>query len=216
MRTYLTPIGYDTRRVTRPVVYNGVSGGDTVVLLRPADETDTERAEQTLVDIRQVMHEIESSAELVVERVPTEPLGESILTCCELIGAAEGDRIVSLGGGARDVLLPLLMAALTRLDSIEDVLFFSDLDHSAREWDLPNLTACPPDRTISTLEALLEADGKLSLSAIAESSGKSKSTVVRHVDDLDDLDLVATSSEGQTKYAEATLAGRLLAGRPDV
>lgn len=212
MRTYLAPIGYDTRRVTRPVVQRGVSGDDVVRLLRPADESDTERAQQTIVDVRQMLHEIEDSVELAVEEVPTASLEASILACCDLIEAANGDRIVSLGGGARDVLLPLLMAALVRRDLLEAVLFFSDLDHSVREWTLPNLTACPPDRTASTLAALVEAPGSLSLSELADASDKSKSTVVRHVSDLEELDLVSSRADGQAKRVDLTLTGRLLAG----
>lgn len=212
MRTYLAPIGYDTRRVTRPVVQNGITGEDVVVLLRPDDESDTERAHQTIVDVRQLLHEIEQSAEIVVEKVPTDALDTTLVTCCDLIEAAAGDRVLSLGGGARDVLLPLLLAAIARRNLLDQVLFFSDLDHSVREWDLPNLTACPPARTRSTLNALVDVDDHLSLSDLAEASEKSKSTVVRHVNDLEELALVTSHAQGQTKRVELTLAGRLLAG----
>ena len=35
MTTYLSPIGYDSARVTRPVLSEGIDRGDTVVLLQP-------------------------------------------------------------------------------------------------------------------------------------------------------------------------------------
>lgn len=215
MQTYLTPIGYDTRRVTRPVVHNGIDGDDVVVLLRPDDESDTEQARQAIADVRQMLLELEPAAELTVERIATTSLDRSILTCCDLVEAAHGRRIVTLGGGARDVLLPLLVGTLARIDLVDDVLFYSDLDHSVREWRLPNLIACPPDRTRPTHEALLEGDGPLSLSEVAEVSGQSKSTVVRHVNDLDESGVVRTHQDGQTKYAELSLTGRLLVSAED-
>lgn len=213
MQTYLIPIGYDTRRVTRPVVHNGIDRGDVVVLLRPDDESDTEQAQQAIADAKQVLHEIESAVEPTVERIPTDSLDTSILTCCELLEAAQGQCTVTLGGGARDVLLPLLMATLSRNSLVDDVLFYSDLDHTVREWDLPVLTACLPDRTESTLATLEGRDDPLSLSELADASGQSKSTVVRHVNDLEDQGVVQTHQDGQTKYATLSLTGRILASQ---
>lgn len=210
MRTYLTPIGFDTRRVTRPVVHNGIGENDVVVLLRPEDKSDTERAERAIADSRQLLQEIEPEVGVVVERVPTGELNQAILTCRALVDAAEGQCTVTLGGGPRDLLLPLFVAILARVGGVDQVLFYSDLDQSVREWTLPNLTACPPDRTAPTVETLRVADGPLSLSEVAEASDQSKSTVVRHVKDLAASGVVSSHHEGQTKYATLTTTGKLL------
>lgn len=76
------------------------------------------------------------------------------------------------------------------------------------ELDLSVLTASVTD---SALERVVEA-GPLSLPELTERSAHSKSTITRHVNDLDEADAVTTWREGSTKVAEATLGGRLLLG----
>lgn len=41
MRQYLAPLGFDTRRVTRPIITRGIDAGDQIVLLQPAANRDT-------------------------------------------------------------------------------------------------------------------------------------------------------------------------------
>lgn len=40
MRQYLAPFGFDTRRVTRPIIARGIDAGDQIVLLQPAANRD--------------------------------------------------------------------------------------------------------------------------------------------------------------------------------
>lgn len=212
MRTYISPIGYDTRRVTRPVIHNGISTGDRIVLVRPGGEDDTERAQQAVADVRQFMQEIEPDCTLTVSRVVTESFEETVYDCCDIISEVSPERncIVSLGGGARDVLLPLTVASLLYSRRIDTALFFSDLDNSVREWTLPDLTAHVPDRTLSTFEAILEADDWVSLSAIANETGQSKSTVIRHVNDLEEIAVVESDTSEKAKHVRVTFSGTLL------
>jgi len=212
VRTYISPIGYDTRRVTRPVINAGLGGGDTVVLLRPGEESDTERATQTVADVRQLLQEIEPGADCVVERVPTDAFEETVWACCSIVADTtdESEVIVSLGGGARDVLLPLTVASLVFAREIDRALFFSDLDSTVREWPLPDLTARIPERTAETFETVVTADGWLSLSAIADETGQSKSTVIRHVNDLEDAGVVEADTSGKAKRVRVTFSGELL------
>lgn len=51
-----------------------------------------------------------------------------------MIRSAEGLIIVSLSGGARDVLLPLTVATMAHEQSIESTLGYSDIDGQVREW----------------------------------------------------------------------------------
>lgn len=56
----------------------------------------------------------------------------------------------------------------------------------------------------------LDADEWTALSSLADDTDQSKSTVVRHVNDLADVGLVETRMDGKTKLVTPTLAGTLL------
>ena len=215
MQTFVSPIGYDTRRVTRPVLRHGLAGDDEVVVLRPASESDTERATQTISDVKQYLHEVDPGLTVAVERVPTDDLEATVTACDDVIRAAKGNLVVSLGGGARDVLLPLQVTTLCRVDIVDTVLFFSDLNGSVTEWSLPRLTATIPDRAKETLAAIEIAEEPVSLSMIADRTGQSKSTVVRHVKSLETEGLVESYTEGKSKYVCPSFTGRLLGRRGD-
>lgn len=213
MRTYISPIGYDTRRVTKPVVSEGFDRGDRVHLLRPAEETDRERAARTIADVEQFLQEIEPGIEVTVERVGTESFEATVGECCRAIdGVGDGpETIVALGGGARDVLLPLTVAALVYANRIDTALFFSDLNSAVREWPLPDLTARPPERTGHTLGVLVAASGWQTLSALTEATDLSKSTVIRHVQELETAGVVESETTDREKRVRVTFTGELLA-----
>ena len=212
MRTYISPIGYDTRRVTRPVINRGLDSEDELVLLRPGGETDTERATQTIADVEQFLQEIEPNYRQRVEHVVTDSFEETVRDCCQIVSDVGDDReiVVSLGGGARDILLPLTVAALVYARRIDAALFFSDLDNSVQEWTLPDLTARISDRAFRTFEVIVEADGWLSLSTITEETEQSKSTVIRHVNDLESSNVVVADTSEKAKRVRATFSGELL------
>lgn len=211
MRTYISPIGYDTRRVTRPVINAGLGSEDEVVLLRPENESDTERAAQAIADVEQLLQEIEPNATCTLERIPTTVIEDAILECATRITAVPDgrDAIVSFGGGARDVLLPLVVATLVHADAVDRALFFSDLDGSVEEWPLPHLSRQVPDRTIPTRKAISAADDWISLSEIAERTDQSKSTVIRHVQDLEDVGLIESDTSEKKKRVKLSFSGTL-------
>jgi CRISPR-associated protein Csa3 len=212
MRTYISPIGYDTRRVTRPVINRGLDSEDELVLLRPGGETDTERATQTIADVEQFLQEIEPNYRQRVEHVVTDSFEETVRDCCQIVSDVGDDReiVVSLGGGARDILLPLTVAALVYARRIDAALFFSDLDNSVQEWTLPDLTARISDRAFRTFEVIVEADGWLSLSTITEETEQSKSTVIRHVNDLESSNVIVADTSEKAKRVRVTFSGELL------
>ena len=211
MRTYVSPIGYDTRRVTRPVVNTGLGSGDTVQLLRPQVESDTERATQAVADVEQLLQEIEPTAECTTARVTTDSFEGTVRDCCTILGQIPDDSqtIVSLGGGARDVLLPLTIAAIVFARKIDQALFFSDLDSTVREWSLPTLTAQVPTRTYESFTTITAAEGWISLSTIAEQTDQSKSTVIRHVNDLEEIGVIESDTSEKTKLVRTSFSGEL-------
>lgn len=213
MRTYVSPIGYDSRRVTRPVVDVGLSAEDRVILLRPNAETDTERATQAVADVEQLLQKIEPAAETSVERVSTDDFETTLRECCQILRSIPDDRelAVSLGGGARDVLVPLSIASTVLAERIDRTLFFSDLDGSVSEWSLPQFGASIPERTTETFAAIVNADGWTSLAEIEEKTGQSRSTVIRHVNDLEATNVVEADDSEKAKRVRASLTGELLA-----
>lgn len=212
MRTYITPIGYDTRRVTRPVIKQGLSDEDRLVLVRPEKETDTERAEQAVADVEQFLQEIEPNYELTVQRVVTDSFEDTVRECCELLDAVDPERkcILSLSGGARDVLLPLAVAALVLPGRVDAALFFSDIDNSVAEWKLPDLTASIPDRARETFAIIESSDDWCTITSIVEQTDQSRSTIIRHVNDLEAAGVVMSDSSERSKRVRSTFTGELL------
>jgi len=209
MRTYLSAIGFNSTSVTRPLLSHGIDPGDEVVLIRPAQEPDP-RAAEAIDDVERLLQEIEPDVSLTIEKITHNDFSTAVLDCSDLIRAANGDRIVSLGGGARDVLLPFAIAATTHVRLLSAVFFFSDLDGGIREWSLPRLTAMIQDTTVPTLRAIIDAEDAISIPELTDRTGSSKSTVTRHVTALADKNAIETWTEGKTKFARPTLTGRLL------
>lgn len=96
MRTYVSPLGYDSTRVTRPVLSEGLDSGDALVLIRPDTDVDGEagdedvRAREAVADVRRMLGEIEPDVDVSVEEVPYDDLPEATLRCSDLLRAAEG------------------------------------------------------------------------------------------------------------------------------
>jgi len=208
VRTYIAPIGYNSTSVTRPVILSrGVEEGDRVVLLRPDGERD-DRAAEAIEDVEGLLREIEPKVALTVEEVPRS-FDSCVLACRDYIDAAEGRCVVSLGGGARDILLPFSVAVLTRSDRVDDVLFFSDLDGSVEEWSLPRLTANVSEPARETLTSVV-ARGEVTLPELTDQLGASKSTITRHIEELNAEGAVESQRQGKVKHVWPTLTGRLL------
>ena len=211
MRTYLSPIGWNSTSVTRPLLNYGVDTGDSVVLIRPdTDAEDDPRAQEAVADVEQLVKEIEPDVSVSTERITHSEFSTAVLECSDLIRAADGERIVTLGGSARDVLIPFVVAAITHVRLLDATLFFSDIDGTVQEWPLPALTATLKTAAKPTLEALRQQGGTASVPILTDETGRSKSTVTRHVTELADEELVETWTEGKTKHVRVTLTGKLL------
>lgn len=210
MRTYLSLIGFNSTSVTRAVLSHGLDTGDRIVLIRPTGEGDESRANEAVGDVERLVNEIEPNVEVTTSRITYDEFETAVLECSDLIRAADGEVIANLGGGARDILLPFAIAVLAHLDRIDEVLFFSDIDGRVREWTLPSLTAAPSDPAWRTLEVLDEIDGQATIPALTDAADTSKSTITRHVTELEEKLLVKSWREGKTKHVELRLGAELL------
>lgn len=211
MRTYLSPIGYNSTSVTRTVLLShGLSEEDQIVLIRPTEETDDSRADEAINDVHRLLSEVQPEISVTTERIPHDDFETAVLRCHELLLAATGSVTVNLGGGARDILLPLMTAVLKEIQHIDSVLIFSDVDGKVREWELPTLTATVSDSVSETLTAIADAGGETSIPTLTERTERPKSTVARHVGLLEQNGAVVGWLEGKTKHVSLTLTGKLL------
>mgnify|MGYP006273821253 CR=1 FL=1 len=207
MRTYLAPLGFDSRRVVRPILSEGLDKSDRVVLLQPAKSSD--QSEDAFEEVADVLTQVVSDLELESEQLPYTDFVETTLLCTDLIQAAEGETIVVLGGGAREILLPLTVATFSNENYIDTILQVGDIDSSVRRIPQLNLRGNISNAEATLLADLTALDTPLSISEIATELEKSKSTVARHVDSLESEGFVQTTKQGRTKTVEQTDSGRI-------
>lgn len=207
MRTYLAPLGFDSRRVVRPVLSEGIEEGDEVILFQPSD--NSERGQETLDEVREVLTQVVPNLSVENQYLPYTDFVETTLACAEQIMAAEGETIVILGGGAREILLPLTVAAFSTTHSIDTVLQVGDVDGSVRRIPKLTLGGDVSSGESDFLHAIVKLPLPLSISEIAEEVGKSKSTVARHVKRLEAAHLVRARKDGRSKEVEVTDSGRV-------
>lgn len=209
MRTYISPIGYNSTSVVRPVLSRGLDSGDEILLLRPDEESDEQRATEAIGDVERLLTEIEPDVTLILKRITYNDYPTAVLECSDIITSAEEDIIVNLGGGARDLLVPLTTAALVHSEALTEVLMFSDIDGSVRELESPVVTSSVSDNVASTLVAIGENSDSVSVPTLTEELDRSKSSITRHVSRLEEEGLVRTEKHGRTKIVQETFAGEL-------
>lgn len=207
MRTYLSPIGFNSTSVTRAVSNHGVGAGDEVVLVRPAVAEEDSRATEAIEDVRRFLREVDPNIKLSTARIEHTAYDQAVLDCSDLLLAAIKNVTVILGGGPREVLLPFTTAALAHAARIDSALFFSDLTGSVEEWTLPQLATPVPAPAFETLseitDMVVDANvDSVSVPQLTEQMGRAKSTVTRHVGDLEAAGLVETWREGKVKHLQ--------------
>jgi len=207
VRTYVSTIGYYDTRVVRPVLDHGVNAGDVVALLRPYN--DDEDGDSAVADVKRIFSELGPDVEVVVEQITYDEFETAVLECVDVLNAADGETIANFGGGPREVFLAFAIAAIVVNDRIDTVLQFTDVDEEVKELALPELMVPVSAKTHPTLRAVLEAGGESRLPAIADLSEQSRSTVGRHLDELEAAGAVETVKRGKTRHVELTLGGHL-------
>lgn len=215
MRTYIAPIGYDSARVTRPILGQDIDSETQIKLLVPETDADDNRGKQAIEDVKRMVEQIEPDVSVEALGIPPKDFEQAIGQCASLIDDADGEVVVIFGGGPRDIFLPLTVASLSRTDAIDESYQFSDIDGDVRRRRLPNLTASIPPQTETTLKTISESETPASFTDITNRVEVSKSTVTRHVSQLEQSGIVSTETQGKTKLVELTPTGRLLVARFD-
>ena len=104
-----------------------------------------------------------------------------MIICSNLLRTAAGDTVVSLSGGARDVLLPLTVATMAHEATVLTTLGYSDIDGQVREFGLPTVSTTVSDGALNTLRAVANTDSSVTLPQLASDLEAAKSTITRHI-----------------------------------
>lgn len=207
MRTYVSTIGYYDTRVVRPVLDHGVDAGDVVALLRPYnDDADGDSA---VADVKRIFSELGPEVTVSVEPITYDDFPNAVMECVDVLSAAEGETIINFGGGPREIFLSFSIAALVAGEEVDTALQFMDIDEDIRRLQLPELMESVPPKTHGTLRTVAAFDGKATLPDVADRSKQSRSTVGRHLNELERAGAVTTEKQGKTRHVELTLGGRL-------
>ena len=209
MQTFISPIGFNTTSVTRSLLEYGIEDEDDVQLVRPDTETDNDRAAEAVADVEQLLQEIEPTISVTVETVPHADFEAAVMRCSDLLNTAAGEVVVSLSGGARDVLLPLTVATIAHDTTVATTLGYSDIDGQVREFGLPTVSTTVSDGALETLRAVADANSSMTLPELASNLEAVKSTITRHVSSLEDAEYVTAWTEDRTKHVSITLSGQL-------
>jgi CRISPR-associated protein Csa3 len=217
MRTYVSTLGFHETRVTRPVIKHGLDDGDRIVLVRPAEEGNTDRATDAVGYVKDMVKEIEPGATVTLERVDSTEFTTAVLQCSDILLAIDSGRdvIVNFGGGAREVLLPLLIGAVLHAPLVDQAFQYTDVDQEVQELSVPNLTTQIPSNSVDTFELIATIGEEVTLPDLAAESKRSKSTIGRHVEALAESGVVTTRMETNTKSISLSGTGELIyrAGR---
>ncbi|WP_417750568.1 hypothetical protein [Salinibaculum rarum] len=72
MTVYISPIGYDSTRITRPILSEGIDKGDQIVLLRPDGEESDKRAAEAIEDVERMVQQIQPDVKVTYVFSPDE------------------------------------------------------------------------------------------------------------------------------------------------
>jgi CRISPR-associated protein Csa3 len=190
------------------VLTYGLEEQDEIVLIHPTDH-DNPRAEEAKDDIRRMLAELQPNIEVRPVTLDPGEFFDGIRRTATQVDAAEDNVVLILGGGARDIYLPVAFVAFVRQSAIDTILQFSDITGSVSELTIPDFLHPPGDSVIETLKTIVDEGDEVSLSLIADSIGFSKSTVARHVTELEKREFVRSEMDGKSKMVYPTEQARL-------
>lgn len=254
MRQYIAPFGFDTRRVTRTVIGEGVDSGDQIVLLQPTvnfdsegDDYAAERAAEGTRELVEFFDQINEGIRIASVPVTCSQFDTALREVSALItdpsragnvgipqnvaeedapplGTKAVETILCPGGGPRELLFAATIAATTHPSYISKVVMHGDLHSGVERMNIPRVNPNIPTRVEETFQALVDempstemrsadiddrAQTELTVTELSELTGKSKSTIGRHLDTLESEDVVSSVRRGKERVARLTLSAEL-------
>ena len=214
MKTYISPLGFETTHIISLIVKHGIEKGDRIILLRP-NAPDT-RADRAVGDIRDLTAKVDRTITVDVAKINHHDFGAMILKVMDLISSAAppavpaGSKIiVNLSGGPREILVALTAASMALSELIYKTTNFSDIDRELSEIELPRI-ARTLDRAAWQILDDVRKHEHTTLTAVAGRIGTSESTVSRQSAKLAGMHAVEITPVGRKKQIVLTLSGRVL------
>ncbi len=214
MKTYISPLGFETTHIISLIVAHGIEKGDCIILLRPI--ASDSRADRAVEDLNDLTAKVDRTITVDVANIDHHDFGAMILRFMDLISSATppaapaGSKvIVNLSGGPREILVALTAASMALSDSIYKTTQFSDIDRELREIELPHIARTLDKTAWQILDDILKHE-PTTLTAVAGRIGASESTVSRQSAKLAGLRAVEITPAGRKKQITLTLSGRVL------
>lgn len=208
MKTYISLSGFDSSQIVSLIVKYGIEGGDCIVLIRPTEEKDP-RGEQTVQAIRDLSRQIDSSIDLKIYRTNHRDFEGMVASLKNMIEATDGEIIVNLSGGPREIFLALAIASIACSKKISRTTNYSDIDRCLNEIVLPNLAVELEEKQKQIILDVLN-NQPTNIGDIARRLSVSESTISRQVGRLVDLRALYIVPKGKIKEISITLTGKLL------
>jgi CRISPR-associated protein Csa3 len=214
MKTYISPLGFETTHVISLIVKHGIEKNDHIILLRPI--TPDSRADAAIEDIRDLTAKIDRTITVDVVQIDHHDFGAMMLRLMDLIASAAptavpaGSKvIVNLSGGPREILIALTAASIALSELVYKTTNFSDIDRELREIELPHIARTLDKTALQMLRDLTEHE-HTTLTEVAGRIGASESKISRQSAKLAGLRAVEITPSGRSKQIAITLSGRVL------
>ena len=234
MKTYISPLGFETTHVISLIVKHGIEKGDRIILLRPI--VSDPRADRAVDDIRDLTGKVDRMITVDVVLIDHHDFSAMMLCLLDLIASAaqpgvlrttqpaapvptpvstpalapaRSKVIVNLSGGPREILIALTAASIALSELVCKTTNFSDIDRELREIKLPHIVRTP-DAKVRQILGDIRENGPTTLTAIASRLGISESTISRSCAKLADMRAVEIMPDGRNKQITLTLSGRVL------
>jgi CRISPR-associated protein Csa3 len=132
-----------------------------------------------------------------------------VVSLIDLLKNAEGQVVVNLSGGPREIFLAFVVACLSESQKIFKTTNFSDIDRTMNEIALPNITHILDERLKRALKDISE-NQPTTITEIAQRLKISESTVSRQIGELLGLKALDLTQKDKIKEVRITLTGRIL------
>lgn len=208
MKTYISLSGFDASQIVSLIVKYGIEGGDRIILIRPEEDTD-HRGEALIQAIKDLSMQIDSTIDVVTYRVDHRDFEGMVVSLIELLKNLDGEIIVNISGGPREIFFAFTLACLSQSYKISKTTNYSDIDRLMREICIPNITNVLDEKSRKILKDVSE-NQPTTVSEVARRLSISESTASRQINELADLKALNLNQKGKIKQASITLTGKML------
>jgi len=208
----IATFGWTEQFVLSSILKHGIEVGDWIILLVP-DRRD-EKSEVIIRDFESFLNRYGEGIELKVERVPLDSFDHAVAKVSEVLREVLSKNpekvVINLSGGMRVLILATYIAVL--LACPRDVMIELETEDRERSYHIPNLSIRglvklnEIDRVILKELRGCEAD----TSRLLQKLKIPRSTLHKHLRELESKGLVNLERRGRLLYASITALGKFL------